>query len=168
MLKIIFLHCLFLSSVSSQVLKFSPIAGDKNNPNFTLTISSNQNSTASFSICLRFKFKVLSSQCIFEAQDSIKLTFNDYLHSGGGNLHFASFVSKFHNDFDLQKLLNWQDVCIVYDRAKTKLKLFLNSELKLNVSSENKFFQLGSNIWMGNCLNLPFNGEMTDLNIWSR
>ena len=170
MLQIFVMLSLALATTAIPVLKFRPLAGSNHNPNFTLTLDKNQNLTGSFSICARFKFNIFSSQCIFVAEDTFELYFNEYRHKGGGNLNFANIVFTFPNDFDLEKLLNWQNICITFDQPTKEVKLFLNSERKLhfNITSKDQSILLGSKIWLGNCLDLPFDGEMADVNVWSR
>ena len=43
------------------------------------------------------------------------LYFDEYRYKCGGNLEFADVVFTFTNDFNLEKLLNWQNVCITFD-----------------------------------------------------
>ena len=161
---------LALAVAAIPVLKFRPLAGGSNNPSYTVTLDKNENQIISFSICTRFKFNIFSSQCIFKAGKNLMLYFDEYRYKCGGNLEFADVVFTFTNDFNLEKLLNWQNVCITFDQPAKKVKLFLNSEQKLdlNITSTDQSVQLGSNFSLGNCLNQPFNGEMSDFNVWSR
>ena len=170
MLQIFMILSLALAVIAIPVLKFQPLARSNSNPNFTLTLDKNLNQTASFSICASFKFNILSSQCIFEAEGTLKLYFNEYKHNSGGNLDFAKKVYTFTNDFDLDKLLDWQKVCITFDQRSNGVKLYLNSEQKLdfNITAGDHSVKLESHFWLGNCLNQPFNGEITDFNVWSR
>ena len=158
------------AAAAIPVLKFRPLAGSNNYPNFTVTLNTNENQSSSFSVCVRFKFNILSSQCIFESKNRLKLYFNDYRRKGTGHFYFANTPFTFNNDLNLEVLLNWQIVCVTYDQPAAKVGLFLNSVslgyFKNNFSDSKP--QLWSNFWLGYCDNFPFNGELTDFNVWSR
>jgi hypothetical protein len=135
-----------------------------------LPLKKEGNGTTGFTLCLRAKFENMDNQCLFEVEKILGFYFNDYRYKGGAVLNFGDLIESTNYKFDLDEFLTWQSFCITYENIGAQVQLFINGRNQLNFTygSENSEVTMGKNILLGNCLYMPFKGEISDFNVWSR
>jgi hypothetical protein len=146
------------------------LQGSDNYQNVTLPLKKKDNWTMGFTVCFRVKFENMDDQCLFEVEEMLSFYLNDYRYKGGAVLDFVDLIRSIDYNFDLDEFLSWQSFCITYDNIGAQVQLFINGENKLNFTyhSGNPKVSMRKNIFLGNCLDLPFKGEISDFNVWSR
>ena len=137
---------------------------------FNVTFDSEVNYSQGFTICLRVMFSYLNSNKLFDSQNIVGLTLDDY---DSGNMIISLMDFNHHCQWpsqilDLQPYV-WYVFCISFDPKENLARFTINDiiifrESRTQIDPEN----IGYSTQFKHYAEMPFVGKITDFNVWNR